>query len=150
MSGMSSSLEAYLDFSGTKSMLYDDMMMQCANSELDAQVFTQKRHHQNLSVILILKNVYCQGKIMRNVHLNTEYVVLFCNTRDKSQFGHLARQLEAKHSKALVDAYVDATSRPNSHLLVDRKLHTSDAMRYRSNSLQMDRQTVYVIGAVPI
>ena len=79
---------------------------------------------------------------MRNIHLNTEYVVLFRNPRDKSQFGHLARQLEPKHSKALVDAYVDAyvdaTSRPYSHLLVDLKPHTPDAMRYRSNSLHLD------------
>ena len=86
---------------------------------------------------------------MRNVHLNTEYVVLFRNPRDKSQIGHLARQLEPKHSKALVDAYVDATSRPYSHLLVDLKPLTPDALRYRSNSLQLDRQTVYVIRAVP-
>ena len=33
---------------------------------------------------------------MRNVHLNTEYLVLFHNPRDKSQFEHLARQLEPK------------------------------------------------------
>ena len=46
---------------------------------------------------------------MRNVHLNTEYVVVFRNPRDKSQFGHLARQLEPKHSKALVDAIVLAS-----------------------------------------
>ena len=80
--------------------------MQCANSELIAQALTQKRHHQNLSVILILQSLYCQGKVMRNVDLNTEYVLLFHNPRDKSQFGHLARQLEPKHPKALVDAYV--------------------------------------------
>ena len=125
-------------------MVFDDMMMQCTNSELIAQDFTQKWHHQNLSVILILQNLYCQGKVMRNVHLNTEYVVLFRNPRDKSQFGHLARQLEPKHSKALVDAYMDTTP-----LLVDLKPHTPDALRYRSNSLQQDLQTVYVIGAVP-
>ena len=86
---------------------------------------------------------------MRNGHLNTEYVVLFLNPRDKSQFGHLARQLEPKHSKALVDAYVDATSQPYPHLLVDLKPLTPDALRYRINYLQLDRQTVYVIGAVP-
>ena len=86
---------------------------------------------------------------MRNVHLNTEYVVLFRNPLDKGQFGHLARRLELKHSKALVDAYVDTTSRPYSHLLVDLKPHTPDALRYRSNSQQLDRQTMYVIGAVP-
>ena len=66
---------------------------------------------------------------MRNVHLNTEYVVLFRNPQDTSQFGHLARQLAPKHFKALVDAYVDATSRPYSHLLVDLKPHKPDALR---------------------
>ena len=110
MSGMPSSLDSYLELSGPKAMVFDDMMMQYASSELIAQAFTQKRHHQNLSVILILQNLYCHGNVMRNVHLNTEYVVLFCNPRDKSQFGHLARQLEPKHSKSLVDAYVVATS----------------------------------------
>ena len=140
MSGMPSSLDAYLELSGPKAMVFDDMMMQCTSSELIAQAFTQKRHHQNLSV---------KGKVMRNVHLNTEYVVLFCDPRDNSQFGHLARQLEPKHPKALVYAYVDATSRPYSHRLVDLKPLTADALRYRSNSLQLDRQTEYVIGAVP-
>ena len=81
VSGMPSSLDAYLELNGPKAMVFDDMMMQCANSELIAQAFTQKRHHQNLSVILILQNLYCQGKVMRNVHLNTEYVVLFREIR---------------------------------------------------------------------
>ena len=149
MSVMPSSLDAYLELSGPEAMVFDDMMMQCARSELIAQAFTQKRHHQILSVILMLQNVYCQGKVMRNVHLNTEYVVLFRNPRDKSQFGHLARQLEPKHSKSLVDAYVDTTSEPYSHLLVDLKPLTPDVLRYRSTSLQLDRQTVYVIEALP-
>ena len=145
VSGMLSSLDAYLELNGPKAMVFDDMMMQCANSELITHSFTQKRHHQNLSVILFLQNLYCQEMVMRNVHPNTEYVVLFRNPRDKSQFGHLTRQLESKHSKSPVDA----TSRPYSHLLVDLKRHTPDTLRYRSNSLQLDRQTVCVIGAVP-
>ena len=142
---MPSSLDAYLELSGPKAMVFDDMMKQYASNELIAQAFTQKRHHQNLSIILILQNLYCQGKVMRNVHLNTVYVVLFLNPRDKSQFGHFARQLEPKPSKALVDD----TSRPYSHLLVNLKSLIPDALRYRSNSLQLDRHTVYVIGAVP-
>ena len=148
MSGMPSSLEASIKLSGPIAMVFDDMMMQCASSELIAQAFTQKRHHQDLNVILFFQSLYCQGKVVRNVPLNTEYVVLFRNPRDKSQFGHLTRQLEPKHSKALVDAYVDAKPRPYSHLLVDLKPLTPDALRYRSNSLQLVRQTVYVIGAV--
>ena len=149
VSGMPSSLDSYLESTaGPKLVVFDDMMTQCANSEMIAQAFTQKRHHQNVSVVLILQNLYCQGKVMRNVHLNTEYVVLFRNPRDKSQFGHFARQLEPKRSKDLMDAYADATSRPYSHLLVDLKPHTPDVLRYRSDSLRPDRQVVYVVGTV--
>ena len=108
-------LDAYLELSGPKAMVFDDMMMQCARRELIAQAFSQKRHHQHLSVILILQNLYCQGKVMRDVHLNTEYVVLFRNQRDKSQFGHLARQLEPKHSKALVTVLVYFGGSKTSH-----------------------------------
>ena len=42
VSGMPSSLDAYLELNGPKAMVFDDMMMQCANSELIAQAFTQK------------------------------------------------------------------------------------------------------------
>ena len=118
MSGMPSSLDAYLELCGPKAMVFDNMMMQCASSELIAQAFTQKRHHQNLSVILILLNLYCQGKVMGNVYLNAEYAVLFRNPRDRVNLGIWPDSF----AKALVDAYVDATSRPYSHLLVDLKL----------------------------
>ena len=43
------------------------------------------------------------------MHLNTKYMELFRNTRDNSQYGHLARQLEPKHFNTLVDACVDTT-----------------------------------------
>ena len=55
LSGMPSSLDAYIELSGPIALVFDDMMMQCAFSELIAQAFTQKRHHQNISVKLILK-----------------------------------------------------------------------------------------------
>lgn len=145
VSGMPDSLDVYLEAEGPKMMVFDDMMTQCAQSEIIAKAFTQKRHHQNLSIVLILQNLFCQGKVMRNVHLNSQYVVLFQNPRDRSQFGHLARQLEPKHSKELVDAYMDATSKPYSHLLVDLKPFTPDVLRYRSDTLDKNRQVVYVI-----
>lgn len=147
IAGMPDNLDEYLEITGPKMMVFDDMMTQCAQSELIAKAFTQKRHHQNLSIVLILQNLLCQGKVMRNVHLNAQYIVLFQNPRDRSQFGHIARQLEPKHSKALVEAYMDATAKPYSHLLVDLKPFTPGVLRYRSECLSKDRQIVYVIGS---
>ena len=143
--GMPSTLDEYLQIPGAKMMVFDDMMSKCAESDLICQTFTRKRHHQNLSVVFIVQNLFCQGKVMRNIHLNTEYFVLFRNPRDKSQFGHFARQLETLKSKQLIENYMTAISKPYDHFLVDLKPHTPDQLRYRSNSLQ-DIQYVYTLN----
>ena len=54
------SLDAYPELSGPKAI--DDMMMQYASSELIAQAFTQKRHHQHLSVIFFSTILILPGK----------------------------------------------------------------------------------------
>jgi len=147
--GMPSSLDKYLDSeNGPKAFVFDDLMTECVDNNMIAEAFTKKRHHRNVSVILLVQNLFCQGKVMRTVHLNTEYVVLFGNARDKSQFQHFARQIEPTNTKQLMDAYVDATSKPYSHLLVDLKPFTPNPLRYRSNSLSKDQQIVYSIGGV--
>ena len=147
--GMPSSLDKYLDLhSGSKAFVFDDLMSECVGSNLMADAFTKKRHHRDVSVILILQNLFCQGKVMRTVQLNTEYFVLFANARDKSQFFHFARQVEPTRTSQLMEAYTDATSQPYHHFLVDLKPRTPDALRYRSNSLSRDKQIVYAVGGV--
>ena len=59
------------------------MMTQCARSELIAQAFIHSEMTPPKSKCHInSSNLYCQGNVVRNVHLNTEYVILFCNTRE--------------------------------------------------------------------
>ena len=147
--GMPSSLDKFLDmYSGPKIMVFDDLMAECVGSNLMADAFTKKRHHRDVSVILILQNLFCQGKVMRTVQLNTQYFVLFANARDKSQFFHFARQVEPTRANQLMDAYTDATSKAFHHFLVDLKPTTPNALRYRSESLSQDKQIVYTVGGV--
>ena len=147
--GMPSSLDKYLDdYEGAKVMIFDDLMSESSGSSMIADAFTKKRHHRDVSVILILQNLFCQGKVMRTVQLNTEYFVLFHNARDKSQFLHFARQVEPTRTSQLMEAYVDATSKPYHHFLVDLKPLTPNALRYRSDSLSREKQIVYAVGGV--
>ena len=91
--GMPKSLNDYIDgVNGIKSIVFDDLMTKCADSNLVA-VFMQKRHHHNLTVVLILHILFVQGKIMRNINLNTQYIVLLNNPRNKGQFNILRCQL---------------------------------------------------------
>ena len=47
------------------------------------KAFTKYVHHRNLSIMYIVQNVFCQGKRSRTIVLNTKYMVLFKNPRDK-------------------------------------------------------------------
>ena len=143
--GLPESLESYLEEeSGAKVFVFDDMMTECSKSSMVCDAFTKYRHHCNLSVVLILQNIYVQGKVMRSVHLNSQYTVLFQNARDKRQFLHLASQLEPRRSGKLYDCYTDALSKPFGHFLIDTHPQTPEKLRYRSNTLK-DDQIVYVV-----
>ena len=98
-------------------------------------------------MLLLVQNLFCQGKEMRNIHLNTQYVVVFASPRDKSQFRHFARQAEPDRPRFLTAAYKDAVSEPYGHLLIDFKPHTPDELRYRARTLSPHRQVVYVDDA---
>lgn len=136
-------METLMEKPAPRCAVFDDLMMQCAASSTVAELFVQKRHHADLSVILVLQNLYVQGKEMRNIHLNTQYLTLFSSPRDKSQLYHFARQVEPTRSKFVMEAYRDATSKPYGHLLIDLKPRTPEELRYRSQSLSSDEQTVY-------
>ena len=141
--GMPASIDTYIDgVQGPKAVVFDDLMMKAADSEMLAECFTQKRHHHNLSVVLILQNLFIQGRMMRSVQLNTQYMVLLNNPRDKSQIATLARQVEPGRASQVVKAYSDATSKKYGNFLIDLKPETPEQLRYRSDVLN-DIQSVY-------
>ena len=121
--GLPSNLDEHIggDRSETKAVVFDDLMLEGGDSVVVAEAFTQKRHHHNLSVIFITQNVYVQGKQMRNIHNNAQYLVFFRNPRDQQQFARVVSQLEYGRSapKEVVQAYQDAVTKPFGHLAVD-------------------------------
>jgi hypothetical protein len=56
-------------------------------------LFTKYSHHMNLSVMLIVQNLFNINKYHRTISLNTHYMVLFKNPRDMSQIMALAHQM---------------------------------------------------------
>ena len=119
-------------------------MSEVGNSDKVVDLFTKGSHHRNLSVVLILQNLFHRGKAMRTVSLNAHYMVLFKNPRDASQITHLAKQMYPGKTKYVVEAYRDATSRPYGYLFVDLKPETREDLRLRTNILPPDFSVVYV------
>lgn len=115
---------------GSKLLIIDDLMR-----ESDARVvdlFTKGCHHGNISLLFITQNIFHQGKGQRDMSLNTHYMVIFKNPRDKAQIRHLARQVCPERPLFLQEAYTDATSNPFGYLLLDMKQETPDEFRFRT------------------
>lgn len=123
-------------------LVIDDQMTEAKkNADHLANLFVKGSHHRNVTVVLMLQNMFEKG--MRTASLNTQYMVLLKNPRDRSQIGKLADQLMPNNRRFLVDVYEDATARPHSHLILDFKQDTPEELRFVASA--QDKVThVYV------
>ncbi len=71
----------------TSLVIIDDFMLEASSNKEVEKLFTVYVHHKNVSVIYILQNLFVQGKSSRTISLNTNYLVIFRNSRDASQIG---------------------------------------------------------------
>lgn len=117
------------DYEDGSLIVLDDLMRSL--NEKVADLFTAASHHCNVSVILILQNLFYRCKVMRDITLNAQYLILFKNRRDVAQVNCLARQLYPQNSRYFIDAYIKATSRPYKYLVVDLHPRTPEELRVR-------------------
>ena len=133
-----------LDRSQRNLIVIDDLMSESGNNGKVTELFTKGSHHRNLSVILILQNLFYKGKEMRTISLNAHYMILFKNPRDASQISHLARQMYPSKSKYMMEAYRDATSAPYGYLFIDLKPDTPENLRLRTHIFPGEYSIAYV------
>ena len=123
-------------------VVVDDLMDEMDKRVLD--MFTKKSHHQNTSIILIVQNLFANNKFFRTVSLNAHYLVVFENARDKLQISSLARQLEPRRSRDMVEAFEMATFNQHGYLLIDCAPGTPKDIRYRTDDFASE-PTVFVV-----
>ena len=125
-------------------LILDDLMHETGSSDEVAELFTKGSHHRNLSVIMIVQNIFHKSKIIRTVSLNSHYIILFKNPRDAGQIQTLAQQLFPGKTKYLIDAYKQATSRPHGYLVLDLTQSTLEKHRVLSNILPGEEGFYYI------
>ena len=128
-------------------LILDDLGQEVADDKRSSQLFTQKIHHRNVSLILIMQNLYKQGRSMRDVSLNAQYLILFKSVRDVGQINTLARQMGLPH---LPEAYRKVTSEPWTPIVIDMKPDCADYLRVRSHVLPGQITRIYVSKKTPI
>lgn len=124
-------------------VVVDDLMDSVCDSAEIEKAFTKYVHHRNLSIMYIVQNVFCQGKRSRTIALNTKYMVLFKNPRDKLQIVSLARQMYPGKTQFFLEAFEDATKTPYGYLVVDLNASTPDAFRLRTGLFPPDQPAAY-------
>lgn len=125
-------------------LVVDDSMLMGSNSEELAKTFIEYRHHRNLSVFFLVQNLFHQGKFSRVISLNSNYMILFKNPRDRLQIKFMANQMYPTNKLFFLQSYEDATRNPHGYLLVDLTANCPDAFRLRSGLMPDEWPVIYL------
>ena len=142
------SLYESFDVKENNLLVLDDQMTEGENTGQIEKYFVQGSHHRNLTVVFIVQNLFGKNKALRTSSLNSNYLVLYKNPRDKQQMGILGRQMYPHAWKNLLAAIGDATAEPYSYILLDMCPETPEEYRVRSNIFPSEHDiptTVYII-----
>ena len=122
-------------------IIIDELQLAALNNVFIANLFSREAHHRNISVFLILQNLFHQGKYCRDISLNAHYFVLFKNPQGVNQIKCLGSQLGIRNK--LLEAYLDATSVPFGYLMVDLSPTSDRSYMLRSNIFPTELAMVY-------
>ena len=105
--------------------IFDDLMDEAVESPVMSLLFRRGRH-RNLSVILLLQNMFPKGKYNTNISRNAQYVVLFRSPSDRKQMDILAQRIFAKDRPKFMEAFVKETAKPYGYMIKDNHPQTSN------------------------
>jgi len=125
-------------------VILDDFMEEAAQCKDVCSMVTRGSSHRSLSLIITLQNFFFKN--CRTLTLNSKYITIFRNPRDKSLINSLSRQMNGgKDHPVLGPAYEDATrNKPNSYICLDMSQQQNDEHRIRSNVFPDPSCIVYV------
>lgn len=110
-------------------LILDDLMDELQKNKNCSNLFTRGSHHNNITVIAIVHNLFNQQKYTRTIALNTRYYVLFKSPRDTQQIQHFGRQIFPQHKTFIPAALKQATTKPYGYLIIDLHSQTPDTLR---------------------
>ena len=107
-----------------------------------SKLFTPGRSHLGCSLVLMLQNIFPKGSQSRTISIDTQYQVLFRNSRDSLQISVLARQLCPLNSKNFLEIYKRAPHRAYGYLFCCFTGSCPDEIRYRTNVLPSEYPSI--------
>ncbi|CAF0961777.1 unnamed protein product [Brachionus calyciflorus] len=131
-------------------VILDDLMKECEEDQSIQKLFTIDSHHNNISVFFITQNIKKENlqehyllNYGQDSNLNSHYLILFNNPRDKLQISTLARQTFPGKVNFFIEAYEDASSKPHVYLLIDLKQSTIKNDRIQTGITPDEQRIIY-------
>jgi hypothetical protein len=109
----------YLDNLSDTILILDDLMAESVNDSTLMSIFTERSHHQCISVILIMQNIYHQGKQSISIGINARYLVLFKNPRDRQEIKMLALRMVPDKWRKFLEKFDYETSKLRGKVIID-------------------------------
>ena len=113
-------------------IIIDDLMSELSNDKNLTNLFTKGSHHLNISVIFIAQNIFYKSSEMRTINLNSHYLILMKNPKDKSQIRTIASRMYPGNSQFLIKAYEEATKIQFGYIRIDSHQETPDELRIQT------------------
>ena len=124
-------------------LVLDDLQNTLSGSKKLGDIYTKYSHHKQMTVIYIVQNIFNNGAQMRNISLNSHYIVLSKNRRDLQQVKTLGIQLYGEAS-FFSDAYKKAVlDRDFGYLLIDLTPTTEEKYRLRTQIFPGEKTLIY-------
>ena len=124
-------------------IVFDDLMDEILTSKEAVGLFTVGSHHNSVTPLLIMQNLFHQTKYSKTIMMNIHYLILMNNSRDLQQIKNLGRQLGLERS--LVDAYKDCMNTKYGYLLVNLSPHKDKPeLTLQTNIFPSETLTVYL------
>ena len=145
--GLDASLVSRENLWGHTCLVIDDLSDE-VEEKLIGALFTKMSHHRNISVIFLLNSLFFKGlRNMKDLSLNTHYLVVFRSARDRGSIATIGRQMFGGGGgyKSLLAAYEDAVKEKHGYLVIDSKAATPDEIRLRTKIFPGETTVCYVI-----
>ena len=106
-------------------------------------LFTVLTHHHSCFTVFLSQTLFDKSKELRTLSINTQYMVLFNNPRDRMSVSQLAKQVFPGKVDLLNKAYKEATrGRGYGYILLDFHQKQDDRVRVRSHIYPNEYPTV--------
>lgn len=111
----------------------DDLLQEAIQDRNITNLFCREGHHNNVSVVLIMQDLFCSGTQRKTILRNAHYLCLFKNPLDMAGIYIIGQRIMPKHIREFLAIFEKATSSKHGYLFIDGKQSTPSNARLRTN-----------------